>query len=290
MTEPYWSDGERTIYHGDCLTVLPSLPDASVDFVFTDPPYPEISRPYGRWTEAEWRTIMDAVVNEYRRLLKPTGSAMFVLQPNSEKVGRMRSWLWEFMAYWSREWNQVQDLWWWNVRCLPLGGTTEEAGMSRPSLKAIVWLGDPECYRNRAAVAWELSYRTATNKLADRAIRVAPSGRSTDTATMYDKCRARGDVSPFNVWPISGVCNDSVGHPAQTPVELVDRMVAYACPPGGIVLDPFFGAGTTGVACKETGRRCIGIEKEADYCASSVKRIEAAKAPERTLFAAAAGM
>ena len=78
------------------------------------------------------------VVEQSRRVLKPSGSAVFILQPNSERVGRMRPWLWEFLAWTARRWNQVQDAWWWNTAALPLGG---EIGLMRPSLKTCVWLG-----------------------------------------------------------------------------------------------------------------------------------------------------
>lgn len=50
------------LMHGDCLSLLPSIPSASVDAVISDPPYPEIDRDYGRWTEAEWHELMRGVV------------------------------------------------------------------------------------------------------------------------------------------------------------------------------------------------------------------------------------
>jgi DNA modification methylase len=120
---------------GDCLQILPTLPDASVDAVIADPPYPEIQRSYGRMTEAEWHAMMRVVVPECRRILKPSGSAVFILQPNSRKVGSMRPWLWEFMAWCCHEWNMVQDAWWWNIAALPLGGSNKQ-GLLRSSLKA----------------------------------------------------------------------------------------------------------------------------------------------------------
>jgi hypothetical protein len=104
-------DNPVTLVEGEALDLLRALPSASIDSVVTDPPYPCIDREYGRWTEAEWFALMDPVVEECRRVLKPTGSAVFVLQPNSERVGRMRTWLWEFMAKWGREWGMVQDAW-----------------------------------------------------------------------------------------------------------------------------------------------------------------------------------
>ena len=58
------------VHCGDCLDILPTLPDASIDAVITDPPYPHIKRDYGYWTEAEWwELIVEGVVPEVRRVL-----------------------------------------------------------------------------------------------------------------------------------------------------------------------------------------------------------------------------
>src|ERR1700730_2535144 len=102
------------IEQGDCLDLLPSVPDRSMDAVVTDPPYPEIRRDYGRLTEAEWHALMDAVVAQARRVLKPSGSAVFVLQPNYERLGRMRLWVWEFLVRTARNWNLIQNVMAWN--------------------------------------------------------------------------------------------------------------------------------------------------------------------------------
>jgi hypothetical protein len=59
------------VVQGDCLEVLRTLPDGCVDAVVTDPPYPCIKREYGFWTEAEWFDLMNPVVEECRRVLKP---------------------------------------------------------------------------------------------------------------------------------------------------------------------------------------------------------------------------
>src|SRR5689334_23243631 len=100
------------LYHGDCLKVLPRLKDASVDFIFTDPPYPETPRHYGTWTEAQWFDLMHGVVKEARRVLTPKGSALFVLQQGSERIGRERTWLWRFLSWVGQEWGIVQSAWW----------------------------------------------------------------------------------------------------------------------------------------------------------------------------------
>ena len=126
---------------GNCLDILPTIPDQSINAVITDSPYPEIQRDYGRLTEAEWFSLMQSVVSEVRRVLTPDGSAVFVLQPNSKHVGSMRGWLWEFMAWIVREWNLIQDVW-WHVPCpVPTVHCQRKYGLLRGSVKACVWAG-----------------------------------------------------------------------------------------------------------------------------------------------------
>jgi len=62
-------------------------------------------------------------------------------------------------------------------------------------------------------------------------------------------------------------------HPTQKPIDLLTRIVRAACPPGGVVLDPFNGSGTTGVAAVRLGHGYIGIDLERDYLALTQKRI-----------------
>jgi site-specific DNA-methyltransferase (adenine-specific) len=70
-------------------------------------------------------------------------------------------------------------------------------------------------------------------------------------------------------------------HPCPRTVDAVRSIVAGFTLPGGTILDPFMGSGTTGVACIEEGRDFIGIEKEAEYVEIARRRIEAAAAQER---------
>ena len=91
---------------------------------------------------------------EGRRVLKPTGSMVVILQPNFEKVGRMRLWLWDFVAWAGREWNLVQDVYWWNFGCLPSACASRHHGLMRQSVKMCVWLGPAGCYRRQDNVLW----------------------------------------------------------------------------------------------------------------------------------------
>lgn len=274
------------VLHGDCLAVLPGLAADSVDCVITDPPYAEISRPYGRLTEAQWWELMMGVCTEVRRVLKPTGSAVFIIQPNSRKVGSMRGWVFEFMAWVCREWNMIQDAYWWNTTTLPNGGA--QWGLLRGSVKPCVWAGDSDCYRNQSSVLWGESERNLTVRMEARVTDNAPVKfpSSTGGANIRSRIAAsagvRGGVTPYNLLPIPNADSQSSsgahGHGAGTPLPLASWWTRYICPPGGLVLDPFCGAGTMGVAAIRHGARFIGIEGEPDYCKMAKVRIGCAVA------------
>lgn len=84
--KPFYHTDLMTLYCNNVLNVLPAIPDASVDAIISDPPYPMIARDYGTLTEFEWSVMMVEVCKQAQRIIKPTGSAVFILQPNSKKV------------------------------------------------------------------------------------------------------------------------------------------------------------------------------------------------------------
>lgn len=261
----------------DNRAALPIIPDSSIDAVITDPIYPEIDRHYGRISEADWESLMwDHVIPQTRRVLRPTGSAVFILQPNSERVGRMRGWLWRFMARICTDWNMVQDAYWWNTAAIPNGGSNER-GSLRASVKPCVWAGAVECYRDQESVLWGESERNAAERATARAAQkfAYPSGASVNTATMYAAAEKRGGVTPFNLLPMANTASNrgagGEGHGAGTPYDLAAWWTRYICPPGGVVLDMFGGAGTMAEAARDQGRRCILIEKDP----TSIPRIHA---------------
>lgn len=72
--------------------------------------------------------------------------------------------------------------------------------------------------------------------------------------------------------PRKGRDADATGHPYEKPIEVMLWLVAKL-PPDLVIVDPFLGSGTTAVACKRLGRRCIGIEQRADYCEIAARRL-----------------
>src|SRR5690606_9161061 len=107
-----------------------------------------------------------------------------------------------------------------------------------------------------------------------------------DLKREYEDPRRPFNVDPDDQWgdvwefPLER----SQVHPTQKPEKLIEHIVKISSKPGGAVLDPFMGSGTTGVACANLGRKFIGIEIEPKYFDIACRRIEAAYAQGR-LFA-----
>lgn len=264
-----------TLHLGDCLEVMPGIPSGSIDFIFTDPPYPYIKREYGYWTEETWLPMMQEVVRQGRRILKPHGSMVMVLQPNSEKVGKMRLWLWRFLLWCGENWNIVQDAYWWNTAAQPSGHTHRNVGLIRGSIKVFIWLGPDDCYRDQVSVLWGAGDWLKTQKTEQRALEKMPSGYTIRRGRVAATALIRGGVTPFNVLPVASESNGAgaKGHGAGTPLRVTDWWIRYLTRPGDTVLDCFNGSGTTGVAALKLGRKCIGIEKMEKYHLISQERI-----------------
>ena len=264
-----------SLIHGECIAELKKLPDQSVDSVCTDPPYPHIVREYGIWTEKEWQGMMDSVITELKRVLKPSGSAMFVLQANHETPGKVRPWLWDFLAKYSKEWGMVQDVYAWNYTCMPTTHCSRKYGLMRPSVKMCAWFGPSDCYKNQDAILWEQADANKAHKLSNRALKKYPSGSSMREGRCIATANERGGSTPFNLIPISSGNGKKSGssHGAATPIDLCRWMVNYITPPGGVVLDPFSGSATIGVAAINHGFRYIGIERKEEYFKEATVRL-----------------
>ena len=265
------------LIRGDCRQKMKMLESESIHLIITDPPYPEVNREYGKLSEKEWHDLMQSVVVEAKRIVKPTGSAVIILQPNYKKVGQMRLWLWEFVLWAAKEWNLVQDVYWWAIDSLPAAGTNRRQGLLRQSTKMCVWLGSPNCYRNQDAVLWQPSDGHAARKWSDRALKNRPSGHSVRDGRTIETSVERGGTTPFNLLPIPNVdTRAAADHPATTPYELASWWCRYLLPEGGTLLDPFCGSGTMLQAGLDTGgTHVIGIDKVEKYLATTRTRIRA---------------
>ena len=93
------------------------------------------------------------------------------------------------------------------------------------------------------------------------------------------------DSCPSNFWDDLSVpfwsMPENTPHPAQKPEKLMAKLILASSDPGGVVLDPFLGSGTSAVAAKKLGRHFVGIEREAQYCVWAEKRLEQAETDTR---------
>ena len=264
------------LIHGDCRTELKKLKDKSVDLILTDPPYPEIDREYGRLTENEWHDLMRTVVSEGRRILKPTGSMVIILQPNFEKVGKMRLWPWEFVVWAGREWNLVEDAYWWNFGMLPTFSANRKYGLMRPSVKMCVWLGPPDCYRNQDNVLWLPCDSNFAESKSDSALRNTSGGQHYRASRIADTVEERGGSTPFNLLPVAAGASatQDIAHPAATPYDVAAWWVKYLLPQNGVLCDCFAGSGTMLAAGLDFGAsQVVGIERQRKYLKIAEKRV-----------------
>lgn len=133
-----------------------------------------------------------------------------------------------------------------------------------------------------AAVAEPVAAGTAARMKGGRgAVTKYSGGIPGQTVQAINKARAAGaipdELIPVtrhkrDVWHINTVPYKG-SHYAAFPPKLAETCILAGCPPGGVVLDPFLGSGTTGLVAKQTGRRYIGIEINAEYCRLARERI-----------------
>jgi 16S rRNA G966 N2-methylase RsmD len=263
------------LFCGDNRKILPTIPNASVDLFFSDPPYPEINKKYGCMSEKEWLDFMRSVVQEGKRILKPMGSAVFILQPNYENLGHMRLWAYDFVSWAGREMGLVADAYWWCMTAPPTAATHRTRGLLRQSVKWCVWLGPSNCYRNQDAVLWEPSDGIKAQRWSERCLVNQPSGHTIRRGRIAQTAAERGGVTPFNLLPIPNEITSAKGdHPATTPYEVAAWWCRYLLPPQGVLLDCCCGTGTMLLAGLNCGAsKVIGIDKERKYIAIAKRRI-----------------
>lgn len=239
---PWWraADGSATLLHGDCLERLAELPAGSIDVIFADPPY--FLSNGGTTCKSGRRVSVDK--GAWDRSLGVDDNHTF-----------NRAWL-----------SACQ-------RVLAPNGTVWVSGTSHV-IHSVGFALQQLGFKLLNEIVWEkpnpppnLSCRYFTH--ASETVLWAARDRKSRHHFDYPAMReANGGKQMKSVWRMQAPGNGEKvhgRHPTQKPIELLSRIVRASCPPGGIVLDPFNGSGTTGVAALRAGMRYVGIERELPY-------------------------
>ena len=245
----------NSIIAGDCLENLSLIPNKSVDLIFADPPYwmqteGELLRSNGKkfdgvgdsWdkfsTYKEYDEFSEKWLKECKRILKPNGSIWVIGSfQNIYRLGYI-----------------MQNLGFW-------------------VLNDVIW-SKPNAVPNFGGTRYQNSHETL--------LWCCPSRKSKYTFNYKTMKHLNGDKQDKSIWDIS-ICignerlkdkNGKKAHSTQKPEQLLYKVILSTSKPNDIILDPFFGSGTTGAIAKRLGRNYIGLEKERKYINIAKKRID----------------
>lgn len=238
--KPYHSEGGIDIYHGNCMDVLAVIP--KVDAVVTDPNYGD--------TSLEW----DKMLRGWMDKIEPLTSTVWCF-------GSFRMFMEMARNGESSRWKLAQEIVWEKQN----GSSFHADRFKRVHEIAVQW------YRGE----WSEVYKLPVTTQDATARTVRRKKRPTHTGNIEQPSYESHDGGPRLMRSViyAPSCHGYADHPTQKPVEIIDPILRYSVPAGGIVLDPFMGSGTTLVAAKSLGLRAIGIELQEKYCEVAAKRL-----------------
>ena len=244
----------NSILAGDCIEVMNGLPEASVDLIFADPPYNlqlrgELHRPDNSrvdavddaWDQFGSFAAYDRFTREWlaaaRRLLKPTG-AIWVIGSyhNIFRVGAEM----QNQGYWL-----LNDVIWRKSNPMP----NFRGKRLTNAHETLIWASRSEGGRYTFNYEALKSLNDGIQMRSDWTLPICTGG---------ERLKDEGGAK---------------AHPTQKPESLLHRVLVGTTRPGDVVLDPFFGTGTTGAVAKMLGRDWIGIEREAAYREVAERRL-----------------
>lgn len=257
------------LIHGNAIGETKKLPDGSVDLTLTSPPYDNLRTYNGNnklWGESVWKVV----IQELFRVTKQGGVVVWIVADatvNGSETGTSFK-----QSLWAKECGfNLHDTMIWNK------GNFTAVGALKSSYAPVF----------EYMFIWSKGRPIAFNPIKDRknkhhgvvyhqTIRLA-NGATKDGHGKWEK-RIKEYGQRHNVWIIPPEQSNSKRcHPAQHPERLASDHILSWSNPGDIVLDPFMGSGTTGVACKNLDRNFIGIELDRGYFEIATRRIQSAK-------------
>jgi modification methylase len=250
---------ENTIIQGDCLEVLKTFPDNSIDLIFADPPY-YLQLPKGKrlkradgseiipvddaWDSFEnyddYDKFTETWLKECQRILKPTGTMWVIgMYHNIFRVGKIM----QDLGIWF-----LNDVIWVKIGALP----NLLCRRLTNNHETLIW-----AIKNKNAKGYTFNYQLLKKMNGDKQMK--------DTDWTFPICKGNERAKDEN-----GI----KAHPTQKPLKLIQQVLLTASNKGDLVLDPFMGSGTTAVVATALGRKWIGIEREEKYIKVANKRVE----------------
>jgi len=246
-------EGVNRILVGDCVELMNSLPEASVDMVFADPPYNlqlggELHRPNNSrvdgvdddWDQfdgfQQYDDFTRAWLTAARRVLKPDGTLWVIgSYHNIYRVGALL----QDLGFW-----MLNDVVWRKTNPMP----NFRGRRFTNAHETLIWV----------ARSQDSKYRFNYDAMK----------------AMNDDLQMRSDwLLPLCTGAERLKKDGKKAHPTQKPEALLYRVVLSSTEVGDVVLDPFFGSGTTGAVAKKLGRNYIGLERDPDYAKLAEKRL-----------------
>jgi modification methylase len=243
------------ILHGDCVEVLQGLPEGSVDLIFADPPYnlqlsEELWRPNmtrvdavdDDWDKfpsfAAYDQFTQAWLSACRRALKPNGSIW--VMGSYHNVFRLGAML-QDLDYWL-----LNDVVW--IKTNPM-----------PNFRGVRFTNAHE------TLIWAARSKDSKYTFNHHAMKALNDDKQMRSDWTLPICTGEERIKK----------EGRKAHPTQKPEGLLYRIILASTNPGDLVLDPFFGTGTTGAVAKRLHRNWIGIERDDGYAEIASKRIDA---------------
>lgn len=234
------------ILTGDCRELLRTLPDESFDLAMPDPPYGETSLAWDRWP-AGWPALV-------RRVVKRTGS------------------MWVFGSL-KMFWERRDEFAGWRVAQEVIWEKHNGSGFATDRFRRVHELA-VQFYRDDAA--WSEVFKAPQVTMDAAARRRGCNSQPGHTGKIRPMPYESVDGGPRLMRSVIYVRSEhgQALHPTQKPEGIVEPLMLYACPPGGRVLDPFAGSGTTGAVARRLGREAVLIEASPDYADIARARVE----------------
>ena len=227
------------LIHGDCLEVMQSIPDGSIDAIITDPPYGT--------TACKWDTVIpfEPMWAELKRIIKQNGAIVLFGQEPFSSYLRISNIDWyKYDWYWQKE------------RPTNVMQVKRRAGKV---IEAISVFYKNQCTYNPQKTIHNGKLRT--NKIKNGSLgSLIDSKQKEPISYCDDRTRYPLQLLKFN----RDVLKSNI-HPTQKPVALLEYLIKTYTNENETVLDFTMGSGTTGVACKNLNRNFIGIELDKDY-------------------------